>query len=159
MKNIKSLVMVGLLSASMLVSVGCQNTSDVIYESDVMKITLENEFVDIKELEGNYGYSYKDVLCEYVADVTVERKIEEDFNMGNLEYETYFNGEGDVVYCSFLHTFDDINYIDSVDLVSTVKKIKISIFDEDVSIEDIKDGKVEVRIYSPYTDKWEELDF
>ena len=86
-------------------------------------------------------------------------KIEEDFNMGNLEYETYFNGEKDVVYCSFLHTFDDINYIDGVDLVSTVKKIKISIFDEDVTIEDIKDGKVEVRIYSPYTDRWEELDF
>ena len=81
MKNIKSLVMIGLLSASMLVSVGCQNTNDVIYESDVMKITLENEFVDIKELEGNYGYSYKDVLCEYVADVTVENKIEEDFNL------------------------------------------------------------------------------
>ena len=55
MKDIKSLVMVGLLSASMLVSVGCQSTSDVIYESDVMKITLENEFVDD---EGNTQQRY-----------------------------------------------------------------------------------------------------
>ena len=161
MKDIKSLVMIGLLSASMLVSVGCQSTSDVIYESDVMKITLDSDFTEIIDEEQRF---HEEAIHEYVANVTVENKIEEDFEAYNFDWETRFNGrfdyEEDVVYCRLVHAeVEDFDKPIESFSVSNIKTVVISIFDEDVTIEDVIDGKVEVIIYGKYTDGWEELDF
>ena len=50
MKYIKSLVMVGLLSASMLVSVGCQSTKENNIESEWKPKMTEEEYQRILEL-------------------------------------------------------------------------------------------------------------
>lgn len=77
MKNIKSLVMVGLLSASMLVSVGCQSTNDngltttnkeivecfemedvVILDNETTRITVTDKIVT-DDGSDYYGYAIR----------------------------------------------------------------------------------------------------
>ena len=123
MKNIKSLVMVGLLSASMLVSVGCQSTSDltsthkdiinkeemddvIIVDDELLRITA----IDKVYIDGNvYGYS-----------VIIENKGNEKCLVKSIEDNIYF--------------FVELGYNETVEEFVIIKGA--SNFDE-VNIEDV----------------------
>lgn len=123
MKDIKSLVMVGLLSVSMLVSVGCQSTKDltsthkdiinkeemddvIIVDDELLRITA----IDKVYIDGNvYGYS-----------VIIENKGNEKCLVKGTEDNIYF--------------FVELGYNETVEEFAIIKGA--SNFDE-VNIEDV----------------------
>ena len=78
MKNIKSLVMVGLLSVSMLVSVGCQSTKENNIESEWKPKMTEEEYLKVaEEIE-------EEAKEEWYNEMHVE------LNEDSWGYNTYF---------------------------------------------------------------------
>ena len=78
MKNIKSLVMVGLLSAGMLVSVGCQSTKENNIESEWKPKMTEEEYLKVaEEIE-------EEAKEEWYNEMYVE------LNEDSWGYNTYF---------------------------------------------------------------------